>query len=100
MKINITTIILLILLQGCTGTKYYTKIGVGLKDEIKIKYNDGGDNRDLEDKISARIEVGAEYGNIIYGVSHSSQWLTGFPFDNSQEYSKTEIFVDYKFKLN
>ena len=71
-----------------------------IKDEMRIDYDDGGDNRDLKDKISARLEAGAEYGNIIYGVSHSSQWLTGFPFDSSQEYGMTEIFVDYKFKLN
>lgn len=80
----------------------YIKIGSGYKlietDHIvrttgeKVYFNTGG-------KISARIEIGKESGNWTYGVSHHSQWLQGFPFDDEDELQKTELFVDYRWTL-
>jgi hypothetical protein len=80
----------------------YIKIGSGYKlvetDHIvrttgeKVYFHTGG-------KISARIEIGKESGNWTYGVSHHSQWATGFPFNDRDEPQKTELFVDYKWTL-
>lgn len=81
----------------------YIKIGSGYKlietDHIvratgeKVYFNTGG-------KLSARIEIGKESGNWTYGLSHHSQWLSGFPVnEDGNEYQKTEIFLDYKWRL-
>jgi hypothetical protein len=81
----------------------YIKIGSGYKlvetDHIvrttgeKVYFNTGG-------KFSARIEIGKESGKWSYGVSHHSQWLSGFPInEDGNEYQKTELFIDYKFTL-
>jgi len=86
----------LLLLSGCTSTPTYIKLGAGYKfTESDIKWRDGSGTN----PISARIEVYKENGNVSYGISHHSQWFTGFPFNNNLEYSKTEVFVDYKFTL-
>lgn len=80
----------------------YIKIGSGYKlietDHIvrttgeKVYFNTGG-------KLSARIEIGKEHGRWSYGISHHSQWLQGFPFDDKGELQKSEIFIDYKWTL-
>lgn len=81
----------------------YIKIGSGYKlietDHIvmttgeKVYFNTGG-------KLSARIEIGKEHGRWSYGISHHSQWLSGFPInEDGNEYQKTELFVDYKWTL-
>jgi len=88
-------IILPILLSGCSST-YYAKVGAGYKvSESDIKWNDGSATH----PISARMEVGAENGPYSYGVTHRSQYFTGKPFNNNNEYQVTEIFVDYKFEF-
>ena len=80
----------------------YFKVGTGYKlqetdhitrtnDEV-IYFATGG-------KFSARIELGAEKGPWSFGLSHHSQWGTGWPVNDGDEYQKTEIFVDYKFTL-
>lgn len=74
----------------------YVKVGTGYKlKEIEIYFIDGSKSEPL----TARIEVGAENGNWTYGLSHSSQWLSGKPFNNDMEYSKTELFLDYTWKF-
>ncbi len=81
----------------------YIKIGSGYKlietDHIvrttgeKVYFNTGG-------KLSARIEIGKEHGRWSYGISHHSQWLSGFPInEDGNEYQKTELFADYKWTL-
>lgn len=80
----------------------YLKIGSGYKlietnnvlmdSGERIYYETGG-------KISARIEFGKERGNWTYGVSHHSQWFSGFPFNDRTETHVTELFVDYKWEL-
>jgi hypothetical protein len=55
-------------------------------------WNDSSTNH----PISARIEIGLEHGPWSYGYSHHSQFLTGWPIDSRLEYSKNEVFIDYK----
>lgn len=94
--ISIIALLSLILLSGCSATPY-AKVGVGYKiDELELYYDDGSSGNE---PLSARIEAGFESENISYGVSHHSQWFSGFPFDDKVEYYKTELFVDYKFEL-
>ena len=56
----------------------------------------------VNDPITARFELGMEcvWENVTCGISHHSQFLSGFPFNNNMEYQKTEVFVDYKFNLS
>ncbi len=87
----------LITLSGCTSTGSYFKVGVGYKlESTEINWEDGsvGDH-----PLSARFELGVERGAVSYGISHDSQWVTGKPFNDDMEYSKTELFIDYKFEL-
>lgn len=96
-------LLLLIILFACESkADIYIKIGTGYKlietDHIvrttgeKVYFNTGG-------KLSARIEIGKEHGNWSYGISHHSQWLSGFPVNNKDEPQKTELFIDYKWTL-
>lgn len=85
------------LLSGCATTPY-VKVGVGYKlDATEIRWNDGhtGDS-----PYSARIQAGFKHGSFSYGVDHHSQWLTGAPFNDMQEYQKTELFLDYTYEFN
>ncbi len=86
---------------SCDGP--YLKIGAGYKfqetDHFHNVETGGRTNIHFSDPVSARIELGIEKGNLSYGVSHHSQWRTGFPFNNEDEIQKTEVFIDYKFNL-
>lgn len=79
--------------------KTYFNVGVGYKvHETVIRF----DGELWEDPVSARIEVGYQYSrNVRFGISHHSQWRTGFPFNgvDDNEYYKTELFIDYTFTL-
>lgn len=83
--------------------KTYVTIGAGYKfHESTLTYRDEEGNKyDWHDPYSARIEIGYYYNkNIKFGISHHSQWATGFPMDDDiNEYGKTEIFIDYTFTL-
>ena len=87
--------------MACDET--YIKIGAGYKldqtDHFTNKNTGERFNIDFNDPLSARIEIGVQKGNVSYGVSHHSNWLTGFPFNDEGEVQKTEIFIDYKFSL-
>lgn len=78
----------------------YLKVGAGYKfDETEYiaAENTGHVINIHSDPISARVETGVECGSLTYGISHHSQWRTGFPFNDTKELHKTEFFVDYKF---
>jgi hypothetical protein len=79
--------------------KAYATVGAGYKFKESTKITVGGIDYevDAQSPYSARLELGIECGNITYGVAHHSQWLTGAPFNDKREYSKTEIFIDYTF---
>lgn len=83
--------------------KTYITVGAGYKfDELQLNfYRNDGTVTNVNDPLSARIEIGYQYSkNLTFGISHHSQWRTGFPFNaESAEYYKTEVFVDYKFYL-
>lgn len=74
-------------------------VGVGYKFQEVILYDEDKFKEAPRDPISARISIEKEDGNIRYGIAHHSQWFTGFPFNDKQEYSKTEVFIDYRFQL-
>ena len=84
------------MLSGCTSTSPYVKIGVGYKF---TETNMEAKGKKLKDPISARMELGMESDTISYGVSHHSQYFSGAPFNKRGEYSKTELFIDYKYKF-
>jgi hypothetical protein len=78
--------------------KTYIAVGAGWKfHEAKIYYH----GKQYNDPISARIEISYEYSkHITFGVSHHSQWLTGFPVNTDKEPAKTELFIDYTFSIS
>lgn len=83
------------------GYNYYVKIGTGYKfDEQTLVHNEYDHSQVFEienSPYSARFEIGIETDKWSVGISHHSQWATGFPFNDTGEYYKTELFVDYKF---
>lgn len=99
-------LLVLLLVSGCSSVpeSAYLKIGSGYKfQEPDLVWTDSktGKKNKADNPFSARIEVGMEcvWKNVTCGVSHHSQWGQGFPFDNEGEYSKTEVFIDYKVSL-
>jgi hypothetical protein len=87
-------ILITVLLSGCSTT--YLKVGTGYKlRESDIDWRDGSQSSPL----TARIELFQRSGGITYGVSHHSQWLQGWPFNDDMEYGKTELFIDYTFEI-
>ena len=96
-------LLILLLVSGCSSVpeSAYFKVGAGYKlGETKL--TDLKTMENVNDPITARFEIGMEcvWENVTCGVAHHSQWFSGFPFDNDGEYSKTEIFIDYKIKLS
>lgn len=78
----------------------YIVIGSGYKFDYDKQITDKDNNvifTDHRSPYSARMELGVDCGNLRYGISHHSQWSTGFPFNNIKEPYKTEFFIDYKF---
>lgn len=94
--IKLTAILTVLTISSCANHVPYVKVGAGYKfKEADITWNDGNVNH----PISARIELGVENGPWSYGYSHHSQWFTGWPVDNGLEYSKDEVFIDYKWSF-
>ncbi len=82
--------------------KTYVTVGVGYKfRETKLIHDNGrGDVYRMNDPLTARIAITYRYSdNLSFGISHHSQWLTGAPFNDREEYAKTEVFIDYSFSL-
>lgn len=101
MKIKIALIVSLVI-SGCSSLPddTYLKVGAGYKVHETVEYYYHGNKVSHSKPVTARIEVGSVCGeNLTCGVSHHSQWFTGFPFNNDREYSKTEIFFDYTWEL-
>lgn len=94
-------IISIISLDASANYDYYVKIGAGYKLQETRFIIDNDTNEkiylDFDDPISARIEIGVEHEHISYGISHHSNWFTGYPFNDKGELQKTELFIDYKF---
>lgn len=102
MKI-IIIIIALLSAEATANNNFYLKVGAGYKFYETSYIYDVNSNQNIyfefDDPISARIEIGMEHENISYGISHHSNWFTGYPFNDKGELQKTEIFIDYKFSL-
>lgn len=79
-------------------SELYFKVGAGYKFDQQDKVQLDGVTYKLTtiSPYSARFELGVETGNLTYGISHHSNWDTGWPFNDIQEQYKTEIFIDYK----
>lgn len=87
--------------------KIYFKVGAGYKlDERKQFIIINRDTRQPVNfystpaRDSARFELAVDCTNLTYGISHHSQWSTGWPFNKVGEPYKTEVFIDYKFEWN
>jgi len=77
----------------------YASVGVGYKihEPTYVEYN--GEKLDVNfgGEDTALMEAGFEYGrHVSFGLKHDSQWSTGWPFNDTNEYHKTEIFIRYK----
>ena len=83
-------------------SKTYVTVGIAHKvQETELTHftSDGG-QYSMNDPTTARLEIGYQYSeNLTFGISHHSQYFSNAPFNNREEYSKTEIFIDYKFYL-
>lgn len=49
------------------------------------------------DRITARIGLSRDFGDIEVGLWHHSQWFRGAPFSDGWEYHKTELTVSWGF---
>lgn len=83
----------------------YASVALGYKlDEAEYSYDvkvDGWHEdtykADFGGNDTAIFEAGIETNyNISFGLKHDSQWSTGKPFNDKDEYHKTEIFIRYK----
>lgn len=106
--IAIVVCLLIMALFDCNKTEaselnlenIYIKVGAGYKFEESVQHVIYQGERNKVHPISARIELYWQYtDNLTFGISHHSQWATGFPFNDTREPSKTELFIDYKFSL-
>lgn len=101
---NVSKLLLvwLLVMLGAAGTRadnsdgnYYLAVGTGYKfTEYSIYVQDAA----INDPVTARIELGYEVGGWSYGVTHRSQWFSGWPVNNDQEYNVTEVFVEYRWR--
>ena len=88
-------ILLLTLLSGCSSTPYI-ETGVGYKfREQKIDWVDGSKTH----PVSGFIEVGLEFDGVEVGIAHHSQPFTGKPFNDNEEYAKTELFISKRWEF-
>ncbi len=94
-------------LYGCANTSLpelppmepYIEVGTGYKI-IEPKAGSDEWQKFLDNcKVSAHLELGVEQGPVSYGLGHFSQLFCGAPFNDQSEYSKTEVFVRYKYKF-
>lgn len=86
--------------EACEGI--YLKVGASYKTHSESStYHNGVTYqwKDQSSPIGARFELGAQKGNFTTGVAHYSQWGDGWPFNDSAEPSRTEVYIDYKFDL-
>ncbi len=72
---------------------FFVKVGAGYKVDQQQAFE--------ASPLSARIDAG--FDNVLVdglsmGVSHHSQWMTGFPFNEDKEVFKTEVFIDYTWR--
>ena len=76
----------------------YAEIGIGYKIAEPNYVTYAGERLDIDfgGNDSALFEVGLEAKSYSFGLAHDSQYSTGWPFNDRDEYHKTEIFIKYK----
>ena len=76
----------------------YLEIGIGYKfqEPDSVIVNNLHYDMNFGGRDSAIIEAGFEWEKFSFGIKHDSQWSTGWPFNDKDEYYKTEIFLKYK----
>ena len=84
--------------QSLACEQLYARVGAGYKLDEENKFIINGKTyiRRDTDPISARFELGCRRGRWTVGLSHDSQWGTGWPVNDSGEPYKTEVFIDYE----
>lgn len=78
----------------------YAAVGIGYKIDEPNSVNYNGEELDMDfgSNDTALMEAGFEIdGGYSFGIKHDSQWSTGWPVNDKEEYRKTEVFVRYKF---
>jgi hypothetical protein len=77
----------------------YARIGSGIKiqEPDYVVLNNRKYDMDFGGNDSALLEFGLENGQWSFGIKHDSQWSSGWPFNSSEEYYKTELFIAVKF---
>ena len=88
----------------------YARIGAGYKFQERLdldhyyfyapKHQSDYVEYDPGSKVSALFEAGYKYKQFTFAIKHDSQWTDGAPFNESKEYSKSEIFVGFTFGRN
>lgn len=77
----------------------YLYIGTGYKFTEPDRFTIAGEEvkMDFGHALSAIVELGYESDTgWRFGIAHHSQWLSGKPFNNDNEYYKNEIFIGKK----
>jgi hypothetical protein len=102
-------ILVLLFLSNVVSAKcesIYFKAGAGYKfhemDSIVFYDTEGKPLQTVKfdsEPISARFELAADCDRVVFGVSHHSQYASGWPANEKGEYFKTEIFIDIKFDV-
>ena len=72
------------------------KVGYKIEEPDYVVYNGEKLNVSFGAKETSVLELGFEKDNFSFGVKHDSQWFSGSPFNEDEEYYKTEIFIGYK----
>ena len=100
-KLTVVSVVGMALGMGGCASKpqHFCSVGAGYKiDEMELRWADGSPVG--SGNPTARIECWQQREFIKYGIAHHSQWFTGAPFNDRNEYHKTEVFVDVIFDLN
>ena len=77
----------------------YLSVGVGYKvqEPAYVEYDGKRLDMDFGGTDTALLEIGFETDySVTFGLKHDSQWSTGWPFNDTAEYYKTELFIRYK----
>lgn len=80
---------------------WYGKVGTGLKvygdTTVEIEGVTSPRSDKVIDILTARFEIGKDFGNYSVFINHHSQWLRGKPFSNDWEYHTSSVGFSYKF---
>ncbi len=94
-----------VFMEALKGGVVYATVGTGYKfDETELTYTSStGVKTRGNNPHSARFELGIDFElpknfTLQLGLSHDSQWFTGYPVNKKGEYYKTEVFADLTYR--